>query len=125
MSSKQETEEALDWLMQDKQLSEQGQEAEVIAVSGDLLLKGSFGIAEAEFMHQKFSRILNAHVDISIQAEGLNRVDTAGVQLLYALVKEAKSRAVSLTWLSVSDVLVDAAETLGVTKGMGFEASDV
>jgi len=105
----------LDWIKQSDDEPEAASE-----VSGDIVLTGSLGIAEAEAMHQQFSAILDAQVDISINAADLSRVDAAGVQLLYALAKEAKSRSIKLTWESVSDALTGAASTLGLSEGMGF-----
>jgi len=107
--------DALDWIKQ----SDDEPEA-VPDVSGDIVLTGSLGIAEAEAMHQQFSAILDAQVDISINADDLSRVDAAGVQLLYALVKEAKSHSINISWASASDALKDAATTLGLSEGMGF-----
>ena len=89
-------------------------------VSGEITLEGSLTIAEAEAMHLQLSQILNANVDITIEAEALSRVDTAGTQLIYAFVKEAKNRSLSLTWKSKSDALAECAATLGLTEGMGF-----
>jgi len=114
--SKKQT-DSLDWI-------KEGGDAAVDAeeVSGDLLLEGSLGIAEAESMHQTLLRILDAHVDIRIQSEALSRVDAAGAQLIYAFVKEAKNRSVAVCWESLSDALQETAATLGLTDGMGFAA---
>jgi len=118
MSDSKKQADSLDWI------KEGGDEAEadVAEVSGDLLLEGSLGIAEAESMHQTLSRILNAHVDVTITSEDLSRVDAAGAQLIYAFVKEAKSRSVKVAWKSVSDALQETVTTLGLTEGMGFVA---
>jgi len=109
--------DSLDWI---KQADDSGETA-VEAVSGDIVLEGSLGIAEAEAMHQRFASILDAGVDISIDSEDLSRVDAAGAQLLYAFVKEAGSRSIHLQWKSVSDALNAVTDTLGLTAGMGFE----
>jgi len=92
------------------------------AVSGDIVLEGVLGIAEAEAMHHKLSRILDAEVDVSIQSADLSCVDAAGAQLLYAFVKEAKNRSVSLEWKSVSDALKETTAILALSEGMGFAA---
>jgi len=120
MSGKQSQEDTLDWI---KQTPVEEDVTEVV-VSGDLILQGQLCIADAEAMHLRLSKLLHAQVDISINSEALSRVDAAGVQLLYALVKEAKKRAVAVVWLSVSPALQEAADTLGLTQGMGFEVAD-
>jgi len=121
MSGKQSQEDTLDWIKQTP--VEEDDDTEVV-VSGDLILQGQLCIADAEAMHLRLSKLLHAQVDISINSEALSRVDAAGIQLLYALVKEAKKRAVAVVWLSVSPALQEAADTLGLTQGMGFEVAD-
>jgi anti-anti-sigma regulatory factor len=98
--------------------------AEAETISGDIVLEGALGIAEAESMHQQLSAILDAGVDISIATENLSRVDAAGAQLLYAFVKEAKTRSLTLTWESVSDALMETVMVLGLSDGMAFKTSD-
>jgi len=118
MSNVSKKDDTLDWIKgTEKQLADADED-----VSGDIVLKGALGIAEAEAMHHRLSRVLDANVDISIQSEDLSRVDAAGAQLLYALVKEAKSRSVSLKWESVSDALQETTDMLGLSEGMGFAA---
>lgn len=118
--SKQQV-DSLDWIKGTGSGAEEGETALEEFVNGDIVLEGSLGIAEAETMHQTFSSVLNADVDISIESEDLSRVDAAGVQLLYALVKEAKQRSITLKWVSISDELKEATDMLGLSQGMGFE----
>ncbi|MBN4073200.1 STAS domain-containing protein [Mariprofundus ferrooxydans] len=122
MGKKEKQNDSLDWIKQAGEKPAADDVADVVDVSGDLVLEGSLGIAEAEMMHQTLSQILDAQVDISIQSEALSRVDAAGVQLIYAFVKEAKTRSVAVQWLSVSDVLRETAIILGLQDGMGFTA---
>jgi len=117
MSDVSKKDDSLDWI---KGTEESADDSVAEPVSGDIVLEGSLGIAEAEAMHQSLSRVLDAHVDVSIHSENLSRVDAAGAQLLYAFVKEAKKRALDVTWQSVSDTLRETATTLGLSAGMGF-----
>jgi len=116
MSDVSKKDDSLDWI--------KGTEPEPVEteadVSGDIVLEGVLGIAEAEAMHHSLTRVLDAHVDIVMHSENLSRVDAAGAQLLYAFVKEAKKRALNLKWASVSDPLRETATTLGLIAGMGF-----
>ncbi len=116
MSDVSKKNDALDWIKGAEKQSADADED----VSGDIILEGTLGIAEAEAMHQSLSRVLDAQIDVSIQSENLSRVDAAGAQLLYAFVKEAKNRSISLKWLSVSDALKETTITLGLSKGMDF-----
>jgi len=111
------SDDTLDWIKGSDEAAS-GDAPEV--VSGDVILEGSLGIAEAEAMHQHLATILDAGVDISIDSEDLSRVDAAGAQLLYAFVKESGNRSVHIQWKSVSDALKEVTDTLGLTSGMGF-----
>ena len=50
---------------------------------------------------------------ISLDGTQVQRVDTAGVQLLCALVLAAERRGVALTWSAVSPTLVTCVKLLG------------
>jgi len=115
----QTQEEALEWIKNggDKPVP-------VEDITGDIVLEGTLGIAETEALHRRFSAILQAQLDMSIDCKNLNRVDAAGVQLLYALMKEAKARSIGLQWVNVSDVLKEAAKLMGLAEMMGFESKN-
>lgn len=114
--------DSLDWITGSDETVEG--EADKEAVSGDIVLAGILSIAEAEAMHQKLSAVLDANIDISIESEDLGRVDAAGAQLLYAFMKDAKARSISVTWKSVSDALLETTTILGISEGMAFKVSD-
>jgi len=115
--------DSLDWI-KDSNDAVESDAVESDEISGDIVLDGALGIAEVEAMHQQLSAILDAGVEISIATKNLSSVDAAGVQLLYAFVKEAKIRSLALTWESVSDVLMETATVLGLCEGMAFKPSD-
>lgn len=51
---------------------------------------------------------------VVIHAAQVERVDTAGIQLLYAFVREAQRRGIALEWDQPSAKLATAAELLGM-----------
>jgi len=120
MNKDKQQADSLDWI-KGESAEDAAAEAEV---SGDLNLEGSLGIAEAETLYQRLLEMLDAQVDVCIESETLSRVDTAGVQLLYAFIKEAETRSVKVIWKSVSDALKETAATLGLSENMGFEVAD-
>ena len=52
---------------------------------------------------------------ININASELRRIDTAGIQLLVALVSEASTQTNKLTWQNPSDNLTQCAAHLGLS----------
>ncbi|HMW47866.1 MAG TPA: STAS domain-containing protein [Cellvibrionaceae bacterium] len=55
-----------------------------------------------------------------MHAGGVTRADTAGIQLLYALVLAARERQIALTWQNPSEKLRTAAQILGMTSHLGI-----
>lgn len=54
------------------------------------------------------------HPEIAIDGSKIQQLDTAGVQLLCALVRAAERRGVALRWTVVSPMLVTCVKLLGV-----------
>jgi len=52
---------------------------------------------------------------ININASELRRIDTAGMQLLVALISEASTQTNKLTWQNPSDSLTQCAAHLGLS----------
>jgi anti-anti-sigma regulatory factor len=55
---------------------------------------------------------------VVIHAAEVERVDTAGIQLLYAFVQEARRRGMALEWDQPSAKLAAAAELLGMLTAL-------
>ena len=70
-------------------------------------------------------RIEQAGLGASIVLDGayLQRVETAGVQLLCALVLGAEGRGVIVSWIGVSMLLVNYVELLGIGDLMRFDGT--
>jgi anti-anti-sigma regulatory factor len=58
---------------------------------------------------------------ITVDGSKLQHLDTAGVQLLCALVRAAEQRGVALAWRVVSPMLVSYAKLLGVGHVLRFD----
>ena len=92
------------------------------AKSIELQLPENLTIAHVNNLHEQMESLINQqdHDAISVQADAVSRIDTAGVQLLFAFSKSAKEHSISLTWKSPSETLVGAAKTLGLDTSIGF-----
>lgn len=66
------------------------------------------------------SRLADALAARSVALDGgeVARIDTAGLQLLLVFQREATQRAVPWRWLDVSEVMDEAAATLGLTQAL-------
>ena len=56
--------------------------------------------------------------EISIDAENIETIDTAGLQTLLALVKNASENGKNITWLNAPEIFTTNANKLGLTKAL-------
>lgn len=81
-------------------------------------LPDNLTIATAEVLYQTLESAVEKHQDVVFNAESVNRVDTAGLQLLYAFCTEQKKQQLSVQWRSVTASLTDGAELIGIGKAL-------
>jgi len=64
------------------------------------------------------SRLQEAEGPLRLAGSGIRRVDAAGLQLLYALIRAAGEQGRAVEWLSVSDTLLDAARLADMARAL-------
>lgn len=57
---------------------------------------------------------------ITLKSEAVERIDTAGLQLLCALVNDAKAKDLVVQWESPSQTIIEAAQLTGLTNTLGL-----
>ena len=77
-------------------------------------------IAEVGDRHREWKRLLAGARRLELDGTRLARVDTAGLQLLAALMHEAKRRGVETRWRGVSAGLQETAGCLGLKAVMNL-----
>lgn len=65
--------------------------------------------------------LVDSPARIEVDAHGLEHVDTAGMQLLYAFVRDARQDGKSVAWKDASSQFVEAARVLGMHAALGLE----
>jgi anti-anti-sigma regulatory factor len=80
-----------------------------------IALHDSLTIEHAVALHGELSRHLSAR-DIVLEAGQVRRIDTAGVQLLVAFVRQAQQRGAVVSWRSAPPVLHEAWRRLGLAS---------
>ncbi len=64
---------------------------------------------------------INNHSQITIDMTNPERFDTAGIQLLYGFVQEARSRKIDLTWEpEIPDQLRQISDLVGMQEDLHF-----
>ena len=83
----------------------------------DLNLPESLIINQAHELHDEFETLLekSSCSEIVLHADKVSRVDTAGIQLLLALVKATRERSIDVSWDAPSAKLQEVAGILGLS----------
>jgi len=66
----------------------------------------------------KLLKILPVASDVVLEASDIERIDTTGLQVLIAFIKDANVKGISITWLVPSDVMRNAARLTGLTDAL-------
>lgn len=94
-----------------------------ISISGDhveLTLADVMDISSAAEDKANLLDALGKGLTVKINAEAIERIDTAGLQAMCAFVETAHSRNVDIDWIGHSDSFKDAARTLNLESCLGI-----
>ncbi len=89
----------------------------------ELDLGNSLTIADMEVWQKKLIGIFDLREPVSFKGGGIEKIDSAGLQLLVAVMKEAGQAGVEITWSSASELLRRNAEQLGLGAELNLDAS--
>ncbi len=59
--------------------------------------------------------------ELVFDAQAVERVDAAGLQLLLAFVRQCEARPMTVSWASVSATLMDGASGLGLAQALQLQ----
>ena len=65
-------------------------------------------------------RISSIEAPVQLDAGSIEEIDTAGMQLLLALVNELNAQSLKTEWQSPSEVLIQTAATLGMSEALAL-----
>ena len=86
-------------------------------------LPANLTISTAEALHEKLEPLLLKDSDIAIVGKDVERVDTAGLQLVLAFKNALVKRNLGFTWKNYSDALFNAALQLGLEKHLALDSA--
>ena len=88
----------------------------------DFKLPENLTIANVQHLHEVLEDIIDRKEcdSIVLQAESVERADTAGLQLMLAFVNASKNEHLTLSWKSPSEKLCSAASMLGLEEALGI-----
>lgn len=86
-------------------------------------LPDNLTIATAENLYNDLSQYAQGGKDVEFEAKGVQRVDTAGLQILYVFMKTLAEHETKVIWKSTSDCLLQTSEQLGLTEALALQAA--
>lgn len=81
----------------------------------------SLDIRQVDELKPKLLQALEAEQAITIQAQKVERADTAGLQLLATFFIDARARELAIKWDAPSETLIKAANLIGLGAVLGLE----
>lgn len=83
-------------------------------------LAGSLDIRSVDALHGSFEALLAEDGIVTLEADGVERVDTSVFQLLFAFKQELNKRGFDLHWAGVSEAVIFTARTLGLLEALNL-----
>lgn len=88
----------------------------------ELVLDSVLDVSRARAAYDALNEALLRALPLDVEAAQVERIDTAGFQLLVAFHRSARNRGLALHWRSVSTALRSGAESLGLTEALELPA---
>lgn len=79
-------------------------------------------ITNAAALHTRLERSLQKASVIEFKADAVDKVDTAGLQLIVSIKKEVETLGGGIVWKKPSEKLITSAKALGLSKHLGLES---
>ena len=84
----------------------------------EIVLKGMLDVGETRAAHGTLGEALTRALPLELLASDLERVDTAGLQLLIVFLRAAHERGLHSRWRAVGPALSSGAELLGLSDAL-------
>jgi ABC-type transporter Mla MlaB component len=79
-------------------------------------------VSEAASLKEGLASLLDEPRPVTLDIHALQRIDTAGLQVITAFVRERASRGRAVEWQGTAPVLATAAQLLGLTSVLRLPA---
>jgi ABC-type transporter Mla MlaB component len=89
-----------------------------------IVLAANCSVKDAAALKSSLCAFVNESAAVTLDTSGVERVDTATMQLLCAFVQDRSARNQSVLWRGVSQALNDAVRLLGVAALLGFNEEE-
>ena len=87
---------------------------------GVFTLSAECTIAESAPLQADLTRLLDKDAPVTLDAKELQRVDTAGMQVIAAFIRERTANGRQVEWRNTPPTLLSAARLLGLSSLLGL-----
>jgi anti-anti-sigma regulatory factor len=87
-----------------------------------VVLPEALTIAESGDCYRELRQCMEQGGDIEVDTDALNRIDAAGIQMLFAIQRTLHETGHALRWSRAGRTFADAAELLGMSASLGITA---
>jgi ABC-type transporter Mla MlaB component len=84
----------------------------------EIVLKGMLDVGETRAAHGKLAEALTRALPLELRASEMERVDTAGLQLLIVFLRAAHERGLQVRWGDPGAALAASAQLLGLGEAL-------
>jgi ABC-type transporter Mla MlaB component len=84
----------------------------------EIVLKGMLDVGETRAVYGRLGEALTRALPVELRAQELERIDTAGMQLLIAFVRAAREHGLQPSWRGISPALTSGAQLLGLSEAL-------
>lgn len=86
-----------------------------------VVLNGALEIADINALYRSLEQALCSTAStLTLNAEGIERIDAASLQLLTIFCREAREQGYAIQWKKPSDVLQRSAQLVGLADRLGL-----
>ena len=90
--------------------------------STTLALPAECMVSEAGSLKESLAALLDEPLPVTLDIAALQRIDTAGLQVITAFVRERAGHGRTVEWQGTAPVMTTAAQLLGLTTLLGLPA---
>ncbi|MBF0266211.1 MAG: STAS domain-containing protein [Gammaproteobacteria bacterium] len=99
---------------------EDAQEGQNSLDNGELIFDSLLDITMVAKYYEILNELLNDPTELALNAEKVERIDGAGLQLLVSFIKEAEKVNLPVKWSGVSQVFDTAAKTAALENDLKY-----
>jgi len=93
-----------------------------VAKPTTLALPAECTVGDANSLKENLAALLEEPLPVTLDITSLQRIDTAGLQVIAAFIRERAGHGRAVQWQGTTPIMTTAAQLLGLTSALGLPA---